>query len=205
MMDKKAIILIIVLVVAVGLLGFSIYFYLTRTAEVVEVRPETATTPQDATDATRPVDSVAIEGWEEVIFQAKINKDVSRCNQISNALAKSECEDAVNILIANEGDDINLCRAINNAASRDNCYRVIGTRKGVDYCKYLTIRENREACEAGGTIDAVIAGGDVNKCFELEENQIDACVTQFIINFNSSQDCNQINDEEYLEICKGAF
>lgn len=206
MMDKKAIILIIVLVIALGFLGFSVYFYMTRSSQVVDVRPEAPGGAEaGGSNGVKPVEEVRLEGWEEVMFQARINQDPSMCGLITDALAKGECEDGVNILIASSKNDINLCRSISSSQTRDTCYRTLGTRNGINFCEYLTIRENREACQEANFIDSIVATGDVNDCFELSGSDIDKCVTQFIRKFKLSQECNQINDEEYVEICKGAF
>ena len=143
MMNKNVIILVVVLVVALGFLAFSVYFYMSRqgSVEIVEtpVAGERTTTPTAQVDYT--------DSWAKVFGDARVAMDPQICSQLATSAEVRDCADKINLLIAYRDQDLNKCRSIFNAQFRDSCFINLGISLGVDYCKHLSTQEIQQACQ----------------------------------------------------------
>lgn len=143
MINKNVIILVIALVVALGFLAFSVYFYMSRQGAV-----EIVETPVTGERTTTPTTQVTYtEGWAKIFGDARLAMDPQICSQLATSAEVRDCADKINLLIAYHDQDLNKCRAIFNAQLRDSCFINLGNSLGADYCKHLSTQAAQQACQ----------------------------------------------------------
>ncbi len=145
------IILVVILVLALGFLSFSIYFYMTKRGGM-EVVEQPITRP--ITQPTQPsVPVITSESFNKVFGDARAAMDPEICSQLATSDEVRNCADKVNLLIAYQGRDISLCRGVFDTQLRDSCYVNLGLSLGVQYCKYLTDPALKQSCEEDQNIE----------------------------------------------------
>ncbi|MDD4994944.1 MAG: hypothetical protein PHW53_00495 [Patescibacteria group bacterium] len=149
MMNYKNIIIIAVLALAFGFLAFSVGFYLKQKAASVELPAEVQVTNQ--TQEPPAAEITYTEEWSTIFMEARRARDAAKCESISDLAARRDCGDKINLGIAYEDKNIDLCRAIFTPALRDDCYTNLGIELNVNYCRYLSSEEFRNLCNAERT------------------------------------------------------
>jgi len=147
------IILVVVLVLALGFLTFSVYFYMSRQGQVEVVEQPTSTRP--ATGGSTGTPSAPLQtsvNYSQVFGEARLAMDPERCGALPTSDEVRDCADKINLLIAYRDRDMNSCRGIYDAMLRDSCYVNIGNQLGKSYCKYLSDQELKASCEADESI-----------------------------------------------------
>jgi hypothetical protein len=152
MTNKTIIILVVILVLALGLLSFSVYYYMTKRGET-EVVEQPAPQPITSQPIQPSVPAVISENFNKVFGDARAAMDPEICSQLATSAEVRDCTDKVNLLIAYRGRDISLCRGVFNDRLRDGCYVNLGLSLGIEYCKYLTDPLLQQSCEADQNIE----------------------------------------------------
>ncbi|MBU0648788.1 hypothetical protein KJ969_01615 [Patescibacteria group bacterium] len=203
MTNYKNIILIVVLILALGFLAFSVGFYFYKRSQTLS--PENngfSSQPQEAGQGSAVIYTA---DWDEAFGQARAAMDPDKCSVIVDAAVKRDCQDKINLLIAYQDDDINICRAIFGTDIRDTCYMNLGAKLGIDYCSYLSGAQAAESCLGSRLINEVVLSGDISKCDNLIDNLKDKCRYDVIGGFTDIAQCATISNIDFKQFCEQIF
>jgi len=203
MMNYQNKILIIVLVLALSFLAFSIGFYFYKRSQTSS--PEDNGLSPQSQEASQSSPATYAADWDEAFGQARAAMDPNKCNVVVDVVARRDCQDKINLLIAYQDGDINICRAIFGTDIRDTCYINLGAKLGIDYCSYLSGAQAAESCRGSRLINEVVLSGDISKCGDLAEDLQDKCRYDVIGRFTDIAQCATIFNVDFKQFCEQTF